>query len=190
MNRREALKKLGAGSAIVVGATAVRTVPAFALTNPTITVPLGINSINVSNTGANMSITVLDGVATCPASAIDCATCDPGAAEVTTATVAPIDTVQLGGVQWGWGNTAATAIANAFPAEREFLTVLSRPIRRVDITTTPATSTAPAAGDQLIITFAVAYTCTYANGNSAEADTVTIQFDWNAGLGQWDKSVV
>lgn len=190
MNRREALKKLGAGSAIVVGSAAVRTVPAFALTNPVITTNLGINSINVSNTGANMSITVLDGVAVCPDSAIPCATCDPGVAEVTAAEVFPTDTGFVVGVTWGWGSTAAAALANPFPASREFLTVLSRAVRRVDTNVTPAVSTAPAAGDQLLITYAVNYTCSYAGGNTSEPDTVTIQFDWNAGLGAWDKQVV
>lgn len=68
MNRREALKKLGAGGAIVVGASAVRSVPAFAVGAPAISVSnVGIAQVGSNQLTLSWTLSVL-----CPASSTEC----------------------------------------------------------------------------------------------------------------------
>lgn len=68
MNRREALKKLGAGGAIVVGASAVRSVPAFAVGAPAISVSnVGIAQVGTTRLTLGWTVGVL-----CPASSTEC----------------------------------------------------------------------------------------------------------------------
>lgn len=72
MNRREALKKLGAGTAIAAGVSTVRVVPAFAYDAPTLAPEMSFTfagnvSDGVLNSGFNVSWKT--GRATCPASA-------------------------------------------------------------------------------------------------------------------------
>lgn len=66
MDRREALKKLGLGTATVVGASMVVSSPAFAYDQPTAGAPA---TMSVTSTGNTATVTITDGTATCPASA-------------------------------------------------------------------------------------------------------------------------
>ena len=73
MDRRDALKKLGAGGAVVVGATAIASSPAFAFTGPTPPALPGLAPVRsgpVFLGNRTLTVTMSPGTATCPASAV------------------------------------------------------------------------------------------------------------------------
>lgn len=121
MNRREALKKLGAGSAVVVGATAVKAVPAFAFNAPTTTVGMSFSLVGYVTEGAvNVGFVFkwITGRATCGASSTSVApaynaiTDTPGYSPLNRAHLSVQD--EVGGTAYEWaaalpadGNSAA-----------------------------------------------------------------------------------
>jgi hypothetical protein len=73
MNRRDALKKLAAGGAVTIGATAIVSSPAFAFTGPTPpAAPVLGRALSGGLIGGNriLTVTMSPGTATCPASAV------------------------------------------------------------------------------------------------------------------------
>lgn len=73
MDRRAALKKLGAGGAVAIGATAIVSSPAFAFTGPTPPAAPGLAptlSGGVIFGNRILTVTLSPGTATCPASAV------------------------------------------------------------------------------------------------------------------------
>ena len=193
MNRREALKKLGVGSAVVVGATAVKSLPAFAFANPVIT---GNLDVTVNGNAKTPTATISIGSATCTGSALaPCGTCAPGDAEIISFTMtAWLVSVATAGTAYGWGSTSAAASANLFPPVTFGGAVVSGPV--------PSPYTDPSAagwgsytvpfrhlkkavggsvvdtdvGDTIQITGEVQYTCTYGDGVSSISDIIDYNF--------------
>lgn len=201
MNRRDALKKLGVGSAVVVGATAVTSLPAFAVSSPTITDSLDVSL--VGNVGITASLTL--GSATCSGSAIPpCDVCDPSRAEVIDVSMtAFLVNVTTAGTRYGWGSTAAAAIANEIfsggpgttvtatlaspyedPYDNGFL--FARNLRHVRANGRDQIN--PEIGDELQISGYVAYQCSYGDGTASVAETIDFSFTYN-GAG-WTKVIL
>ena len=69
MDRRDALKRLAAGSATAVGASVILSQPAFAFTNPTVT---GSPTVTITTTGALTATIAISNVpaGSCPGSAL------------------------------------------------------------------------------------------------------------------------
>jgi hypothetical protein len=67
VDRREALKKLGGGTVVVVGASTIASSPAFAYDQPTPGADAGL--VFVEEIGSDVTFNIDDGSATCPGSA-------------------------------------------------------------------------------------------------------------------------
>ena len=200
MNRREALKKLGVGSAVVVGATAVKSLPAFAFFNPAIQDLLTLTSNGTTRNGLYAQITA--GTATCTGSAIPpCETCNPGDAEITAISVeAWVYRVANSGTQYGWGSNAATAASNLFPpdgtpngAVKSFLGI---PNPYIDPTVASprwdrpqfdfrhlgaelSSTKVPDVGDVIHIYATVDFQCTYGDGVGSTQDSSDLYFTFS-----------
>lgn len=166
MNRRDALKKLGAGGAIVVGATAVRSVPAFAVEAPVFT-PFtpSVNPILGGSRNVSVSFTVQ---AECPQSSSEC---------IDLGCVPPFD------------NFSYTALVNiaggpyTVTGSGQLGDTLTVALRRG---TAPGTN--PAVGDIFQIEYTVEATCT-ADGQPAATDQQVYLYDFEfkpvSGINQW-----
>ena len=171
ISRRESLRTLAAGGAAVVGATAVRTVPAFAYDAPSI---VSSFVLFVDGVTAPMGMALQPGQATCPGSAVDCEGCDFGVAqnmvlEVTASVVASART----GVRWGWGATEIVALdpANEFTTDaktRSVDPVLGGVLEFSKFRGGSGAPRDPEAGDTLLMVGRAVYRCTYASGSFAE----------------------
>lgn len=203
MNRREALKKLGVGGAVVVGATAVKSLPAFAFANPVVG---GILDVTVTGRAAP-SASISIGDASCTGSALaPCVTCLNTVAEVVAIQMtAYVISLADNTTSYAWG--IAPPLSNVF-------TSLSGAGATVSVSI-PSPYTDPtlngwgtssfqfrhlnasggsvidaAGGDSIQITGYVEYNCTYGDSTvGSAADTQDFQFTKAAGANStWSKT--
>lgn len=163
MNRRDALKKLGAGGAVALGVSAVRTVPAFAVAAPTFSFSTPtVQPAGGGSTSISVSITVEP---TCGASSAECTggDCTPPLDSLRVSSFDPSSTV---------GNYDIVSETPLMPTLNQLVVGLRRG-------TNPPGFTAPASGDSFQIEFTAEATCTAA-GEPAAADQQirTYSFDF------------
>jgi hypothetical protein len=193
MDRREALRLIGATGVTVAGVSAISTGVAFAYKAPVIDSGMGAS---VSNTGTLISLQIQPGFASCSGS-----TTNVDGAEVTRLDMI-LSTVSIeAGKHFGaagYGSTSlVTASANDFTGA-PFSTTLNNPptsmvggvafsygIRKFN-PGPPANTTGVVmlAGDSFSVQMLITYSCSYAGGSA----TVTESFDATytyAGVGQW-----
>lgn len=183
ISRRESLRTVAAGGAAVVGATVVRTVPAFAYDAPVVTTPF---VLSVQGSDNPFSTVLQAGQATCPGSAVACLGCSSGIAqnmvlEVTASVLANY----WANSRWGWGDALDDPldVTNEFtisPKIRSVDPVLGGILNfskyRIDIN-----NPRPAkVGDVLLMVGRAVYRCTYPGGSFAEVtETQAISFAFN-----------
>jgi hypothetical protein len=166
MNRRDALKKLGAGGAIVVGATAVRSVPAFAVGVPVFTPFLPtVNPATGGSRNVSVSFTV---EIECPASSSEC---------IDLGCVPPFD------------NFSYTTFLNVAGGTYTVLgDIILGDTLTMSLRRGVAPGTNPAVGDIFQIEYTVEATCT-AEGQPAATDTKVYLYDFEfktvSGIDQW-----
>lgn len=189
MNRREALKKLGAGGAIVVGASAVRSVPAFAVGAPVISVS-NVGIAQVLTTQLTLSWTI--GVQ-CPASSTECidVECQPSP-----------DFVEVEMIDDAAGGTGANTPAGAYrlkvgtsyfgvgaPVTLSAVSVYGVEVRRRS-TATPTTSQSFQANDEFQVQLTVQATCTGTAPGEFNQDTQFYAWDLLYDGTSWSASAV
>jgi hypothetical protein len=205
MNRRDALKKLGEGSAVVVGATAVKSLPAFAFFNPVI-----VDHLDVTVTGnLTPTATISIGSAMCSGSAIaPCGTCDPTVAEITAMSMtAWLISVTTPGTRYGWGSNAGSATSLEIltaGANPDGTTVAANiPTPYVDpfdggfntfampfrhLNASGGSLVSPEIGDTIQISGYVQYACSYGDGTGSVADTIDYYFTKISG--GWQRTIL
>jgi hypothetical protein len=192
INRRESLKTLAAGGAAAFGATAVRSVPAFALDAPVL---VSAFSMTVEGDRTPMTVTMQPGAASCPGSAVPCTGCLAFEAQrMSLEVTALMLTSNPPEDRWGWGADASTALLPANEFTSTAITKSVNPntgavLQFSKIRGANNSSLEDAvAGDTLLLTGQAVYRCTYSAGDFVEyTENQALVFTFNGTT--WDSSL-